>query len=127
MFDVRNVVFLSHGLMHIFIIIAFVSTKMLLDLFGSRAIYHDGNEQIISRPAVRRVQRPAGESCGPVYLYLWDFYLFLRHPKALGKICCRSIAIPCQSHVPFGSTTPFLASCWQKGNPPPTGTLAPNH
>jgi hypothetical protein len=52
MFDVRDAVFLSHGLMHTFIIMAFVGAKMLLDLFGIGALYRDGNEQVISRPLV---------------------------------------------------------------------------
>jgi len=51
-FDVRDVVFLSDSLMHIFIIIALVSAKVLLDLFGIRAINHDRNDQIIGRPLV---------------------------------------------------------------------------
>jgi hypothetical protein len=49
MFDVLNVISQSDKNMHIFVVVAFISTKMLLAV---RAFCNDVNDQIIRRPFV---------------------------------------------------------------------------
>lgn len=55
MLDMRNVLLLFNDLMNIVVIVAFVSTQMLLDLLRIRPFNHDGDDEVVRRPLVMLV------------------------------------------------------------------------